>query len=325
MRSTTKRVGKLGKICNFKPGAHILCSGAMEKITEFIKDHFYFPLLDEWGAPVIAVSFILLFLAETYRRLRKLKADRKQRLKNNIGLAFTALPVLRLALIPAMVLFARWAETKGIGLLNWLELPVFLSWILGFLLLDYGNYLWHLLNHKIPLLWRFHNVHHIDLDLDVTTALRFHFGEVLFSVLFRGAMIVFIGPPYLLVLFYEIIFQTATLFHHSNWKLPYRLEKAVSYIIVTPRMHGIHHSIVQNETNSNYSIVFNIWDRLHKSLRLNIPQQEINIGVPSYRDLKEQSIKNLLLMPFREPRPWKLPNGIVPEREQKEDKEELRK
>lgn len=293
----------------------------MEEIIEFIKDYFYFPLLDKRGAPIIAATFILLLLAETFRRLRKLKTNRKQRIKNNIALAFTALPALRLALIPALVLLARWAETVETGLLNLLEIPLVLSWVLGFLLLDYGNYLWHLLNHKIPLLWRFHNVHHIDLDLDVTTALRFHFGEVLFSVIFRGAMILIIGPPYLLVLFYEIVFQAATLFHHSNWKLPFNLERSLSYLIVTPRMHGIHHSIVQNETNSNYSIIFNIWDRLHKSLRLNIPQREINIGVPSYRDPEEQNVKNLLLMPFRNSRPWKLPNGKIPEREQKEGKE----
>lgn len=219
---------------------------------------------------------------------------------------------VRLALIPVLVYLAIWAEEMGVGILNWLGFPIWLTYVIAFLLLDYGNYLWHLLNHKWDFLWRFHNVHHIDLDLDVTTALRFHFGEVLLSIFFRGLMIVIIGPPYLLVLFYEIIFEAANLFHHSNWKMPYKLEKALSMLIVTPRMHGIHHSIVQKETNSNYSVIFNIWDRLHQSLRLNVHQDHIDIGVPSYRNLDEQSVKNLLLLPLRKTRPWQLPDGKIP-------------
>lgn len=202
-------------------------------------------------------------------------------------------------------------------------MPVWLTYLAGFLLLNYGNYLWHLLNHQFNFLWRFHNVHHIDLDLDVTTAVRFHFGEVLFSVFFRALIILLTGPPFLLVLLYEILFEGATLFHHSNWKLPYRVEKKLSWFIVTPRMHGLHHSIVKRETDSNYSVIFNCWDRLHRTIRLNVPQQQINIGVPSYRDPEEQNIKNLLLMPFRKPRPWQLPDGKVSKRESDKNKSSM--
>jgi sterol desaturase/sphingolipid hydroxylase (fatty acid hydroxylase superfamily) len=122
---------------------------------------------------------------------------------------------------------------------------------------------------------------------------------------------------------YEVLFEGANLFHHSNWRLPYRIEKALSWIIVTPRMHGVHHSIVKRETDSNYSVIFNCWDRLHRSIRLNIPQEQINIGVPSYRDPGEQSIKNLLLMPIRRPRPWQLPDGSIPERKHEQNKSSL--
>lgn len=296
----------------------------MEQLLNFFQRYFYFELLDEWGAPVLIGLFILLFLAETFKRLRKLKTSRWKRIKRNIGIAVTAVLAVRLALIPALVFLAIWAENTGIGLFNWIEFPVWLTYIAGFLLLDYGNYIWHLLNHKFNFLWRFHNVHHIDLDLDITTALRFHFGEVLLSVVFRGVMILVIGPPYLLVLFYEIVFEAANLFHHSNWKMPYKLEKVMSMAIVTPRMHGVHHSIVKRETDSNYSVIFNLWDRLHKSLRLNIPQDQIDIGVPSYRDPEEQSIKNILLLPLRKPRPWQFPDGEIPDRKSGENKEEMK-
>lgn len=286
----------------------------MDELINFFEQYIYFEILDQWGTPLLMAFFVFLLVVETRRRLRKRKADRWNRIKTNIGVAVTAMMALRLALIPALVLFAKWAEEEGIGLLNWLEMPDWIAYIVGFLLLDYGNYLWHVLNHRFNFLWRFHNVHHIDLDLDVTTAVRFHFGEVLLSVIFRGLMILLVGPPFMLVLVYEIVFEGANLFHHSNWKLPYKLEKAISWLIVTPRMHGVHHSIVKRETDSNYSVVFNCWDRLHRTIRLNIPQQQINIGVPSYRDPEEQSIRNLILMPFRKPRPWELPNGKVPER-----------
>lgn len=295
----------------------------MDELISFFKQYFYFEILDQWGAPLLMAFFVLLFVLESRRRLRKRKTDRWDRIKTNIGVAVTAMMALRLALIPALVLFAKWAEEQGFGLLNWLEVPTWLSYVMAFFLLDYGNYLWHLLNHQFNFLWRFHNVHHIDLDLDITTAIRFHFGEVLLSVIFRSLVILLIGPPYLLVLVYEIVFEGANLFHHSNWRMPYRLEKALSWIIVTPRMHGVHHSIVKKETDSNYSVIFNCWDRLHRTIRLNVPQQQINIGVPSYRDPGEQSIKNLLLMPFRKPRPWQLPDGSSPDRKSDEHKSSL--
>lgn len=295
----------------------------MDELISFFERYFYFEILDKWGVPVLAVFFIFLAIAETRKRLRNRKADRWNRIKTNIGVAVTAMLALRLVLIPALVLLAKWAEAQSFGLLNWLEMPGWLTYLTGFLLLDYGNYLWHRLNHQFNFLWRFHNVHHIDLDLDVTTAIRFHFGEILLSVIFRGLLILLIGPSFILVLVYEIVFEGANLFHHSNWRLPYKMEKALSWIIVTPRMHGVHHSIVKRETDSNYSVIFNCWDRMHRSIRLNIPQQQVNIGVPSYRDPQEQNIKNLILMPFQKPRSWQLPDGTVPERKSDQNKNSM--
>jgi sterol desaturase/sphingolipid hydroxylase (fatty acid hydroxylase superfamily) len=187
--------------------------------------------------------------------------------------------------------------------------------IVAFLLLDYTNYLWHQLNHRIPWLWRFHNVHHTDLDMDVSTAWRFHVGEVLLSIFFRGGMVGVVGAPSATVLFYEVLYEGATAFHHSNLRIPIQIERQLSKVIVTPRIHGIHHSIVQRETNSNYSVIFNFWDRLHHTMKLNIPQKDIVIGVPAFMNPTEQTAAYLLSLPFGPQRPWLLPDETTPERQ----------
>jgi sterol desaturase/sphingolipid hydroxylase (fatty acid hydroxylase superfamily) len=150
--------------------------------------------------------------------------------------------------------------------------------------------------------------------LDISTAWRFHIGEVLLSVIFRGGMVVIIGAAAPLVLLYEVLYEAATAFHHSNWQLPFATERRLNKVIVTPRMHGIHHSIVLRETNSNYSIIFSFWDRLHGTVRLNVPQEKIVIGVPSYRSIDGQKNSHLLALPFKPPQQWLLPDGTKPER-----------
>ncbi len=184
------------------------------------------------------------------------------------------------------------------------------------MLLDYTNYWWHVVLHKSDWLWRFHNVHHSDLDMDLSTAWRFHIGENFASVPYRSAAVALLGVPAPLVLFYEVIFEGCTAFQHANLRLPYQAEKQFIRVLVTPRMHGVHHSIVARETNSNFSVVFSWWDRLHQSLRLHVPQDDIIIGVPAYRNAAEQTPKQLFLMPFQPLRPWQLPDGTVPNREE---------
>jgi len=171
-----------------------------------------------------------------------------------------------------------WTESRHIGLLNWLGVTGWIAVIATFLLMDYAYWWWHWANHMIPLFWRFHNVHHTDLDLDVSTAARFHFGEMIFSIGFLSlAVIVFGISPLMLVAFF-IGLEAATLFHHSNWRLPIKVERILNLIIVTPRMHGIHHSIVQRETNSNWGTIFCWWDQLQRTLRRDVPQDAVTIG-----------------------------------------------
>ena len=262
-------------------------------------------IMDKKGVPVLIGIFAFLFLMESIAQLRLRREKRIRRIFINAIFAIPGFLGLRLLLLPATVFIAYKNQDWQIGINYLYEIPLWLEGMVAFLLLDYTNYLWHILNHKISLLWRFHLVHHTDIDLDVTTAIRFHAGEMITSVFYRGVAVFIIGASPLLVLIYEIVFEAATQFHHSNWKLPFRFEKLLNRMIVTPRMHGIHHSIIRNETDSNYSVIFSFWDRLHGTINLNIPQKEIITGVPVYNDPKELTIGYLLKLPFTKIRNWK--------------------
>jgi sterol desaturase/sphingolipid hydroxylase (fatty acid hydroxylase superfamily) len=157
----------------------------------------------------------------------------------------------------------------------------------------------------------------MDPDLDVSTGFRFHFGEVLLSTLFRVTQVGLLGVSFTTFALYELVFQAGTLFHHSNLRLPIRLERLLVLIMVTPRMHGIHHSQVRRETDSNYGVVFCWWDRLHRTLGLNIPQAQIDIGVPGYSLPQDNTFWQALLFPFRKQRDyWRKPDGTTPNRSQ---------
>ena len=159
-------------------------------------------------------------------------------------------------------------------------------------------------------MWRFHNVHHIDPDVDVTTSFRFHFIEIIYSSLFRGLQVLIVGPSIAIYVFYEIVFQAGTMFHHSNIKLPLWLERAINYVFVTPRMHGIHHSAVKSETDSNYSVVLRWWDWIHRSIHLNVPHKDITIGVPAYLEKGDNHLWSCISMPFMKQRDyWRRPDG----------------
>lgn len=279
----------------------------------------FYSILDIYGGPILVVLFLLLLFLQYKWPLRKWVKKLSRRFLTNVGVAIPTFGVLRFILIPAEVAVAYWASQYEFGLLYFFSLSYWLHGILAFLLLDYLLYIWHLLNHKILFLWRFHNVHHTDLDLGVTTAFRFHFGEMFLSAFFRVAGILLIGAGPVAVLVYEVAFEASVAFHHSNWRLPYKLERALSWIIVTPRIHGIHHSIVQREANSNYSNLLIIWDRLHRTIRLNVPQDDVVVGVPGYQeDDHDHTLRGLLSLPFRRQKEyWEMPDGSEPDRPDK--------
>jgi sterol desaturase/sphingolipid hydroxylase (fatty acid hydroxylase superfamily) len=248
--------------------------------------------------------------AELLRPLRRRKRGILHRWTMNAiitGLSYAAgTAVVR----PVALGIAAWTEAHSFGLLAWLPLPFWLQFAVGFLAMDLTFYWWHRANHVYPLFWRFHNVHHIDPDMDITTSFRFHFVETLYSTAFRIVQVGLVGITPVIYLVYELVFNLATMFHHSNLRLPLGVERILNKVFVTPRMHGVHHSAVGPETNSNYSVVFRWWDYLHKSLRLNIPQQDIVIGVPGYLLPTDNRLVHLITMPFIRQKPyWRWPSG----------------
>lgn len=264
-----------------------------------------------WLLPsVVVTTYAILFLVERVAPLRAASRRLLPRVLINLSMsalvAVTAAVTVRPGVEQAFALSAE----NTFGILALFGLPTVVEFCIAFLLFDWSFYWWHRANHRIPLLWRFHNVHHIDPDLDVTTASRFHAIEIAYSAIFRVAQVLVIGPAIWMYVVYELVFQLSTLFHHSNIQLPIKIERMINRVFVTPRMHGIHHSQYHNETDSNYSTVFSWWDRLHRSLRLNARQGDIQIGVPGYSLPKDNCPLNLLAMPFRQQRAyWRSSNG----------------
>ena len=267
--------------------------------------------------PLIVIGiFALLFVLERFFPLRKRTCLLIGRLLVNLSMSALAFFVAAILVRPAAQATLHWANAKTFGVIHLLPLPPLFAFALSFLLMDLGFYYWHIANHRIPFLWRFHNVHHIDPDLDVSTGFRFHFGEVTMSVAFRIAQVSLIGLSSWAFAAYELVFQANTLFHHSNLRLPIRFERLLNKVLVTPRMHGIHHSQVRRENNSNFGVVFPWWDRLHRTLGLNIPQAEIAIGIAGYSQPQDNELRNALLMPFRKQRDyWRRADGKLVERQ----------
>jgi sterol desaturase/sphingolipid hydroxylase (fatty acid hydroxylase superfamily) len=265
---------------------------------------------------VVVAFFALLFTLERLFPLRKGTRSLIGRLVVNVAVsALTFLAAVTLVQ-PAAQWALRWSADRPFGLVHLLTIPAWLELAASFLLMDLAFYYWHLANHRAPFLWRFHNVHHTDPELDVSTAFRFHFGEIALSSLFGVIQISLIGISLWAFAIYQLVFQAEVLFHHSNLRLPIRFERLLNKVLVTPRMHGIHHSQVQRENNSNFGTVFPWWDRFHRTLGLNIPQSEIVIGVPGYSRPEDNTVPNAFLMPFRKQRDyWRDPTGAVVERE----------
>jgi sterol desaturase/sphingolipid hydroxylase (fatty acid hydroxylase superfamily) len=254
------------------------------------------------GAALVVGAFGILAWLERRRPLRRAVEPTLRRAARNLTVAAAGAVAMRVAERPVADALTTLVERRRWGLLKLLALPAWLEVALACVLLDYTLYLWHVLTHRAPFLWRFHLVHHADLDLDASTALRFHFAELLLSVPWRAAQIVVIGVSPAALTAWQTILFVAILFHHSNVELPPAAERWLNTLFVTPRMHGIHHSAAEDETNSNWSSGLTLWDKLHGTLKLYVPQDTITIGVPAYRDPAEVGLLNVLKMPFGEPR-----------------------
>ncbi|WP_224963220.1 sterol desaturase family protein [Geomonas subterranea] len=262
------------------------------------RDHMRGELPTWLNATLIVGTFAVVAVMELRRPLRTDKDDKLRRNARNAAFSALAAATVAVAEKPVVGPLALRVQSKQLGLLKLFGLPPWAELALSLLLLDYTLFIWHVLTHKIPLLWRFHKPHHADLDLDASTALRFHFGELLLSVPWRAAQVRLIGVSPLGLALWQTLTLVAIMFHHSNMRLPHRIERRLCRLVVTPRMHGIHHSVVREETDSNWSTIFSWPDYLHGTIRLNVLQDGVTIGVPGFQDPQQVTIGKALLMPF---------------------------
>jgi sterol desaturase/sphingolipid hydroxylase (fatty acid hydroxylase superfamily) len=267
-------------------------------------------LMEYFKVLILPAIFMLLMLIEQAVPLRQRTRPLFRRLVKNFLLTAAVFLVGSLVVRNAGLWTSGWTGKRSIGLVFLVPLPKWCRVAMGILLMDLTFYYWHRANHRIRLLWRFHNVHHIDPDMDVSTSFRFHFVEIAYSAIFRIVQMLVIGADPFTYAIYETVFNAETIFHHSNIRLPFKLERWLNKVIVTPRMHGIHHSAVGPETNSNYSVIFPWWDWLSRTLVLNVPHSSIRIGVPGYLEVRDNRFLNLLVMPFvKQKRYWRFADG----------------
>jgi sterol desaturase/sphingolipid hydroxylase (fatty acid hydroxylase superfamily) len=267
------------------------------------------------SASLVAGTFLTLAFLERRRPLRRAVEPPLQRTARNLAIAGLGAVAVQLVETPIVRRVAAAVERRRWGVLKRVHLPPWLEVCAAVLLMDYTLYIWHVLTHRVAGLWRFHAVHHIDLDLDASTALRFHFGELTISTPWRVAQVVSIGTSPLALSIWQTGLLMSILFHHSNVELPLGVERRLSRLFVTPRMHGIHHSNVRDEADSNWSSGLTLWDRMHGTLKLNVPQREITIGIPAFRQPGEVTLPKMVELPFRKQRShWVLPAGDEPSR-----------
>lgn len=239
-----------------------------------------------------------LFWLERRRPLRRRVDPGPRRLARNLSMAAATAVVLSAAERPVVDRLTRAVEARRWGLVPRLGLPPWLALGACVVLLDYTLYLWHVLLHRLPFLWRLHLAHHIDLDLDASTAVRFHFGEFLASVPWRAAQIVLIGVSPRALALWQKLTLAEVFFHHANLRLAPRFERRLARLVMTPRLHGIHHSMLREERDSNFSSGLTAWDYLHGTIRTDVPQERITIGVPPYDERSEVTLGKTLALPF---------------------------
>jgi sterol desaturase/sphingolipid hydroxylase (fatty acid hydroxylase superfamily) len=234
---------------------------------------------------------------------RRWAVGRAPRWPSNLGvLAVDALTV-RLVIPIAAVGVALLAAAHGFGLFHWLAWPAWFAGIVGFVVLDLVIYGQHVVFHHVPWLWRLHRMHHADLDIDVTTGVRFHPIEILLSMLIKIAAVALIGIPAAAVVAFEVVLNATSMFNHSNAAMPAWLDRFARLVVVTPDMHRVHHSVVRAETDSNFGFNLPWWDRLFGTYRAQpaAGHDGITIGLPIFRDPRELRLDRLLTQPFRQP------------------------
>jgi sterol desaturase/sphingolipid hydroxylase (fatty acid hydroxylase superfamily) len=246
--------------------------------------------------------FAAMALWELLAPRRRQTLGRGRRWPSNIGIVVLDTLLVRVLFPTAAVGVALLAEAHGWGLFHVLNSPAWLGIVGSVILLDLAIYLQHVLFHAVPVLWRLHRMHHADLEFDVTTGVRFHPIEILLSMGIKLGVVAALGAPAVAVLIFEVLLNATSMFNHGNVRMPQRIDRVLRWIVVTPDMHRVHHSIVPRETNSNFGFNLPWWDRLCGTYRAQpaAGHEGITIGVPQFRDPRELRLDRMLLQPFRD-------------------------
>jgi sterol desaturase/sphingolipid hydroxylase (fatty acid hydroxylase superfamily) len=249
-----------------------------------------------------AAIFALMAAWEFLTPRRPQTVGRGVRWPNNLAIVAIDIVLVRIMFPTAAVGLALLAEARVWGLFNVLGLPSWIGIPLALALLDLAIYLQHVLFHAVPALWRLHRMHHADLEFDVTTGVRFHPIEILLSMLIKLGVVAAVGTPAVGVLVFEVLLNATSMFNHGNVRIPSAVERILRWIVVTPEMHRVHHSIDPHETNSNFGFNLSWWDRLFGTYRAQpaAGHEAMTIGIEQFRDPRELRVDRMLLQPFRE-------------------------
>ena len=261
--------------------------------------------MPEYLKLVLAITLFVILLA--WETLAPFFRQPGGRPRFRHGLRNVTLGILNALLTAAVFVglwwvVADWAANQGFGLLHQFDWPIAIEWIVAILILDGFTYFFHRLNHRLPFLWRFHRVHHSDPDMDVTTANRFHTGEIIIAYTLRIPLIALVGLSVPQIVLYEMLMFSVVQFHHANVGIGARGDRILRLFIVTPIMHKVHHSRWQPETDSNYSSLLSIWDRLFRSFRLNDKPESIRLGLDEFDAPEHQTFPGLLKTPVVNPK-----------------------
>ncbi len=246
--------------------------------------------------------FAIMAIWEILSPKRVLKIPKGCRWANNLGLVVLNSVVLRFLFPAAAVGVAAFAQQQGWGLFNYQTVPFLFAVVASVILMDLVIYIQHVMVHAFPLLWRLHRVHHADLDYDLTTGARFHTLEIILSMLIKFATILLLGPPLIAVVIFEVLLNAMAMFNHGNIRLPRSLDRVLRWFVVTPDMHRIHHSVEDDEANSNFGFNLSIWDRLFGTYRneARAGHMGIKFGIQGFDDPKQtNNIIGMLLLPFK--------------------------
>ena len=252
------------------------------------------------GKPAIAAAALaVMWFLEGLIPMFEGRRDRIRHDAPNVLLGVANAVAAAAVFAGATLVATEWARANSFGVLRWLGVEGAGAFALGFVLFDLWQYLWHRLNHSVPLLWRFHAVHHADRELSASSGLRFHTGEIVLSSCARLAVLPLLGMTVAHVLLYEAVLLPVILFHHGNVGVPARADRWLRWLIVTPWMHWVHHSDYRPETDSNFSSVFSFWDRVFGSFRLVADPRALTLGLEETEQRDWATLPGMLAMPFR--------------------------